>query len=164
MATHPPNQPTRRAPQQQVFRPRESVIKLTRFFPLVISGVVAMLGVGIAVGFYMNAWLIPLMMAVPLFSTVVGATIASRMSKSRVEIDQVGLRLLSGDTLQAHIPWNHITRLTVRQERGDNVYEVWVKSRVVPLQAAYYENGDQLLAAVSTRTNRPWERLREPKR
>jgi hypothetical protein len=161
MAMRPPGAASRPAPQQQVFKPRESLIKFTSFYPLIITGVLVAIGVGIALGYYLHAWLVPVMMAFPLFSTVVGASIAKRLSKSKVVIDQGGLRLVQGDQVQAAVAWNQVTRLTVRQERGDNVYEVWVKNRQFVLPAAYYENGDQLLSAVSARTNRPWERQRE---
>jgi hypothetical protein len=163
MASHPSGQPTRRPPaQQQVYKPRESLVKFTQFFPLLVTGVAALMAIGIAIGYYAHMWLIPVMMVFPLFSTIVGATIANRLSKSRVVIDQAGLRVLQGDLVQSHIPWNQVTRLTVRQERGDNVYEVWAQNRPVALAASYYENGEQLLAAVSARTNRPWERQRDP--
>ena len=157
-----PNQPARRPSPQQVFKPRASLVKFTKFYPLIIAGVLIMIVLGVLVGYYTHAWLIPVMMLMPLLSTIVGATIASRMSKSKVVLDQTGFRVLSGDVLKAQIRWNQVTRLTVRQERGDNVYEVWIKSRSIALQAAYYENGDQLLAQVSQRTNRPWERQRNP--
>lgn len=155
--------PTRRpAPQMQVFKPRESLIKFTRFFPVILTGIAVMVGVGIAIGYYTHMWMIPVMMAFPLFSTGVGAAVANRLSKSRVLIDHTGLRLMQGEVVQANIPWNQVTRLTVRQQNNDNVYEVWIRDRAVTLAAAYYENGEQLLAAVSTRTNRPWERQRDP--
>ncbi|MDB5102003.1 MAG: hypothetical protein JWM80_6424 [Cyanobacteria bacterium RYN_339] len=161
MATRPPGAQSRPAPQQQVFKPRESLIKFTRFYPLILAGIVVMIGVGIAIGYYLKAWLVPVMMLFPLFSTAVGATIANRLSKSKVVIDPGGLRLVQGEQVQVAVAWNQVTRLTVRQERGDNVYEVWVKNRQYVLPAAYYENGDALLSAVSARTNRPWERQRE---
>lgn len=163
MASQQSSQPTRRAPQQQVFKPRESLVKFTSYFPLIISAVAVVLALTCVLAWKTGFWLIPVMTTFPLFSTVVGATIANRLSKSRVMIDQAGLRLLQGDQVQVAVPWNQVTRLTVRQQNGDNVYEVWVQNRPIALAASYYEGGEQLLAAVSARTNRPWERQREPK-
>lgn len=162
MATPSSSQPTRRPAQQQVFKPRESLVKFTQFFPLILAGIAVMVVAGVVVGYYLHQWLIPIMMGFPLFSTGVGASVANRLSKSRVVIDQGGFRVLQGDVVQVHVPWNQVTRLTVRQQNGDNVYEVWVQNRPIALAAPYYENGDQLLAAVSARTNRPWERQRAP--
>ena len=58
------------------------------------------------------------------------------------------------------MPWSQVTRLTVRREREDDVYEVWVRNQPVTLPASFFEESDKLLQAVSAKTRRPWERAK----
>jgi hypothetical protein len=99
-------------------------------------------------------------MAFPAFSIAGGAIYANRLTQSRIVIDQERMRIMQGSQCQANLPWSQITRLTVRREREDDVYEVWVRNQPVTLPAAFFEDQDKLLQVVSARTRRPWERAK----
>lgn len=153
----------------QVFKPRASVLKFGKFFGPILVMVLVLLGMGTGVSYMLGQWfpklfsmwwIMPITMSIPLVSVIGGAVYANRLTKARVVIDGQSLRILQGDHVEAHLAWSQITRLTVRQERGDNVYEVWVRDQAVPLPAAFFEDGEKLLQAVSARTRRPWERPR----
>lgn len=160
----PPGAPPA-TPSQQVFKPRASVYKFQSFFPMLLGGLLVVLLLGVAGAYALRAWLpmwwmIPLFMSFPVFSIAGGAIYASRLTKSRIVVDQERLRILQGDQVQANLPWSQITRLTVRREREDDVYEVWVRNQPVTLPASFFEDSDKLLQVVSARTRRPWERAK----
>jgi hypothetical protein len=141
------------------------VYKFQSFFPLIVAGLVVavLLGGGIAYALrtYLPLWwMIPLFMAFPAVSVVAGAVYANRLAASRIVLDGERIRIMQGQTVEANIPWTQISRLTVRRERDDDVFELWLRNQPVRLPAAFFENSDQLLQAVSARTRRPWERVR----
>lgn len=156
----PPNSPagSGQATNQQVFKPKDSVLKFSKIFPglYAIFGAVfvAALVAGVWTGFY----LVPVMVAFPILGTVIAGTYASRLSRSRIVIDGERLRIVQGNKVQANLPWGQITKLTIRKEREEDLYEMWVKESPIPLPAAFYNDGDKLIMAVSARTNKPWVR------
>jgi hypothetical protein len=150
---------------QQVFKPRASVYKFQSFFPLIVAGLVLAVLLGGGIAYALRAylplwWMIPLFMAFPAVSVVAGAVYANRLAASRIVLDGERIRIMQGQTVEANIPWTQISRLTVRRERDDDVFELWLRNQPVRLPAAFFENSDQLLQAVSARTRRPWERMR----
>ena len=150
---------------QQVFKPRASVYKFQSYFPIILGGLLVVLLAATAGAYALRTWLtlwwmMPLFMAFPVFSIAGGAIYANRLTKSRIVIDQERLRILQGEQVQANVPWSQVTRLTVRREREDDVYEVWVRNQPVTLPASFFEDSDKLLQAVSARTRRPWERAK----
>jgi hypothetical protein len=150
---------------RQVFKPRASVYKFQAFFPLILGGLVAAVALGGGLAWLFRAvlpmwWMIPLFMAFPALSIGAGAIYAQRLTRSRVVVDDDRLLLLQGNEVEASIPWSQITRLTVRKEREEDIFEVWLRDQPVRLPAAFFEHSDQLLQAVSARTRRPWERAR----
>lgn len=150
---------------QQIFKPRASVFKFAKFFPMILAALLVVLAAGFGGAYMVRQWLpmwwmMPLFMSFPIFSVVGGMLYANRLTKARVVIDQERLRIIQGDRTQANLSWSQITRLTVRQERGDNVYELWVRNEPIQLPAAFFEDGEKLLQAVSARTRRPWERAK----
>jgi len=147
-------------PNQIVFKPRASLVKFSRFFPPILAGLGVLFILGLAAGYWLKQPLIPVMMAVPIFSIAGGAIYANRLTQGRIVIDMERIRIIEAGAVKANLPWNQITRLTMRQDGDDTVHEMWVKQQAIPLRAAYFEDGDKLLAAVSARTNRGWETLR----
>ncbi|MEB3197548.1 MAG: hypothetical protein VKP62_10135 [Candidatus Sericytochromatia bacterium] len=150
---------------QQVFKPRASVYKFQSYYPLIAAGLVVAVAAGAAIAYGLRAWLplwwmIPLFMAFPAVSVGVGAIYAQRLTRSRIVLDGERLRIFSGQNLEANIPWSHITRLTVRRERNQEIFEIWLRDQPVQLPVAFFEQGEGLLQAVSARTRRPWERPR----
>jgi hypothetical protein len=163
----PPPPPGAQAatPSTQVFKPRDTVYKFQRFFPVILGGLLLALLAGGGGAYALRTWLpmwwmIPLFMAFPAFSIAGGAIYANRLTQSRIVIDQERMRIMQGSQCQANLPWSQITRLTVRREREDDVYEVWVRNQPVTLPAAFFEDQDKLLQVVSARTRRPWERAK----
>jgi hypothetical protein len=141
------------------------VYKFQSFFPLILGGLVAVVALGGSVAWMFRAvlpmwWMIPLFMAFPALSIGAGAIYAQRLTRSRVVVEDDRLLLLQGTEVEASIPWSQITRLTVRKERDEDIFEVWLRDQPVRLPAAFFEHSDLLLQAVSARTRRPWERPR----
>lgn len=162
------NRPVVRAPQQppkgaqQVFKPRAAVNQFGRYFPIFYAVFGAIFVITTIAAVYFQLWLMPVFMAFPLISLVAGGVYVSRIQKTRVVIDLERLRILSGTTVKANLPWRAIARLVMKpQQQGGIVYEVWLFNRPAPitLPAGFLEDGDKLLAAISARANKPWEEL-----
>jgi hypothetical protein len=81
------------------------------------------------------------------------------MQNTRVVIDGDRIRVVQGKLVTLNLPWHTITRLTIRDVQGGNMYELWVKEKATPLMADFFEDGDKLLKAVSARTSLAWEKI-----
>jgi hypothetical protein len=165
MRTNAPGPGSRPPASQQVFTPRESVYKFQSFFPLIVAGLLLAVVTGGGIAFALRAylplwWMIPLFMSFPAVSVIAGAVYASRLASSRIVLDADRIRIMQGQRVEANLPWGQISRLTVRKERNEDVFELWVRNQAVRLPVAFFENSEELLQAVSARTRRPWERVR----
>ena len=156
--TAPTGQPTA-APH--VFKPRATLGKFTKFFPLFYAACGVVMAGCLAAAYFLNMWLIPLMAAIPMASVIATGLYASKMQNQRVVIDHQGLRVLQGKQPTLALTWKSITRLTIRDVQGGNMYELWVRKEASPLMADFFEDSDKLLAAISARAELPWERLED---
>lgn len=145
------------APQPIVFKPKEQVVKFSKIFPLIYAALAVVFLIALGIGIWAKNFLIPLFMGIPIFSAVAGGTFVNRLTQSRIVIDGERLRIVQGNVVQANLAWSQITKLTIRKENDDNIYELWVKNQSIPLPAGFYHDGDKLLKAVSARTKLPWE-------
>lgn len=170
MATPPrplggaPKEPQGPPPQpgpggQLVFKPREALGKFMSFFPplLAFTGLLFVLGCG--VGWYLGQVLVPVMMLPPLIGVIAGLVYAKRMMAARVVLDPQRLRLFQDKQMQLEIPWGAITRLQIKPtDDGDEAFLIWAGPQELPFPAGFFEHHDKLLAEISRRANRPWER------
>lgn len=162
----PPGPPPQQGPGGQlVFKPRESLARFASFFPPLIAGTGLLFLAGCGVGYYLGGTstiLVPAMMLMPLGSVTVGMLYARRMMGARVIIDPQRLRLLQDNKLQMEIPWGAITRLQIQPtDQGDEHFLIWAGAQELPFPAAFFDHQDKLLAEISRRANRPWERPRK---
>jgi hypothetical protein len=149
-------------PQQIVFKPKEQVLKFSKMFPMIYGGLGVVFLIALGIGLWTKFYLIPVFMAIPIFSAVAGGTFVKRLTQSRIVIDGERLRIVQGNQVQANLAWGQITKLTVRKENDNDIYEMWVKNQPIPLPAGFYHDGDKLLKAVSARTKLAWEAGRTP--
>ncbi|MFN3432277.1 MAG: hypothetical protein ACK46X_20295 [Candidatus Sericytochromatia bacterium] len=144
---------------QQVFKPRATLGSFTKIFPMLYVGFGVVMVASLAAGFFLGMWLIPLMAAIPMASVIATGLYAQRMTHMRVVLDLERLRVFSGKQPTLNLAWHQITRLTIRDVQGGNMYEVWVKDKATPLMAEFFEDSDKMLQAVSARTSLAWEKL-----
>lgn len=155
----PPAHKTAKPANQQVFKPRETVQKFSKIFPALYAIFGAIFLVALVAGIWLGYYLVPIMVAFPIFGTIAAGVYASRLAQSVIVIDGDRLRIVQGKAVKANLLWHQITRLTIRKEREEDLYEMWVKDQSVPLPASFYQDGDKLIKAVSARTSLAWERV-----
>ena len=151
--------PTGQIANQQVFKPRDTLGKFTKIFPMLYIGFGVVMAASLAAAFFLGMWLIPLMAAIPMASVIATGVYTKKMAAQRVVIDQERLRVFEGKQPTVNLTWKQITRLTIRDVQGGNMYELWVRQQATPLMAEFFEDSDKLLKAVSARAELPWERL-----
>jgi hypothetical protein len=144
---------------QQVFKPRDTLGKFTKIFPMLYVGFGVVMVLSLAAGFFLGMWLIPLMAAIPMASVIATGMYAEKMTNMRVVLDQERIRVFSGKQPTLNLAWHQITRLTIRDVQGGNMYELWVKDKATPLMAEFFDDSDKMLKAVSARTSLAWEQL-----
>jgi hypothetical protein len=144
---------------QQVFKPRDTLGAFTKIFPMLYIGFGVVMVALLVAAYFLNMWIIPVMGAIPMGSVIATGMFTTKMQNTRVVIDQERIRVAQGKALTLNLAWHQITRLTIRDVQGGNMYELWVKEKATPLMADFFEDGDKLLMAVSARTSLAWEKL-----
>lgn len=144
---------------QHVFKPREAVTAFSRYFPIMYAVFGTIFAITTVAAIYFQLWLMPVFMAFPLISLVAGGVYVNRIKNTRVVIDLERLRVMRASTVVAAVPWRQVSRLTMRQQQGGILYEVWVKDQPIMLPAGFLEDGDKLVQAVSARAQKPWDML-----
>lgn len=152
-------QATTQPTNQQVFKPRDTLGSFSKIFPMLYVGFAVVMVLLLVAAYFLNMWIVPIMGAIPMASVILTGTFTTRMQNTRVVIDGDRIRLVQGKQVTLNLPWHTITRLTIRDVQGGNMYELWVKEKATPLMADFFEDGDKLLKAVSARTSLAWEKL-----
>ncbi|HEY9720958.1 MAG TPA: hypothetical protein V6D47_03040 [Oscillatoriaceae cyanobacterium] len=155
------------APGAVVFKPKESMTKFGNFFPKLYAIFGCVFLVALAGGYFLSSrfhngtfWLMPIMTGFPIGSMVLTGIYVGRVSKRKIVIDGDRIRMIEGAQVKTNLQWHQITRLTIRRERDADLYELWVKNQPLAVHAAFFQDGDKLLQAISARTSLAWERVK----